>query len=88
VNAPTFFDVYESSIDMKYAKPFNRLKQIKGLLFDVMCTDPDSLDIKEFEKTIKMRMRDNEEDDVKFFDILFKTKEDQLKELEARRKKI
>lgn len=88
ITAPTWFDAYEYSVDMKYAKPFNRLKQIKGLIFDVLKSDHDSLDIKEFEKLIKMRMKEHDNDDISFSDMLFKTKEDQLKELEAWRKWI
>lgn len=76
VTAPSWFDAYEYSVDMKYAKPFNRLKQIKGMIFDILRSDHDSLDIKEFEKLIKTRMKETDDDDVTYFDLLFKTKED------------
>lgn len=76
ITAPTWFDAFEYSVDMQYAKPFNRLKQIKGLVFDILKSDHDSLDIKEFEKLIKTRMKEHEDDEVTYFDLLFKTKED------------
>jgi len=47
----------------------------------------DSLDIKEFEKLLKLWIREPEED-LTFADMLFKTKEDHDREIAAKKKKI